>query len=304
MRRVLPAPTWMFLGGAIVLASGLWGQSSVLAVVWRSADRSASKSQYDDHQPAGRMFLNAEPGQKSDGATNVGPAAISLTTADPRYVYSVLSCAIGFGVFLTALALSRACFVVFDGNNGGVRNQQASMATDNGVWIVFCLAAVFVGVVFGFRFQWMQNMLARTFSSLHTTENPENQIVDWVALVVTLTLSVSASVLAWLMHSNSATWTRQLVVRMESLRRLGQNGFYLDHFYAVCVLRVLHGLAEACGFIERCIIEGLLVGSLRRMPTWMGNLLQSLQNGIVQFYALSMILTIAVLLTLLIWLGK
>ena len=303
LRRVLPAPTWMFLGGAIVLASGLWGQSSVLAVVWRSADRSTAESQYDDHQPAGRTFLNAEPGQESDGATNAGPAALSLTTADPGYVYSVLSWSIGCGVFLTALALSRACFVVFHGNNGDVRNKPASMVTDNGVWIIFCLAAVFVGVAFGARFQWMQNMLARTFTSLHTAGKPENQIVDWVALVVTLTLSVSASFLAWLMHSNSTAWTRQLVARMESLRRLGQNRFYLDHFYAVCVLRVLHALAGACGFIERFIIEGLLVGSLCRMPIWMGNLLQPLQNGIVQFYALSMILTIAVLLALLIWLG-
>jgi NADH-quinone oxidoreductase subunit L len=86
-----------------------------------------------------------------------------------------------------------------------------------------------------------------------------------------------------------------------NLYRLSYNKFYIDEiYYALFVLPVL-GLAAFCDFIDRWVIDGTVnLGGI--IPRAVGSLLRTLQAGLVQFYALAMVLGVLVLIgTLLLW---
>jgi len=56
----------------------------------------------------------------------------------------------------------------------------------------------------------------------------------------------------------------------------------------------LRGIAATCNLIDRCIVDGL-VNLVGRIPPLFGGVMRSLQMGLVQFYALAMVLGIVVL---------
>ena len=86
-----------------------------------------------------------------------------------------------------------------------------------------------------------------------------------------------------------------------NLYRLSYNKFYIDEiYYALFVLPML-GFAAFCAFVDRWVIDGTVnLGGI--IPRAVGSMLRTLQAGLVQFYALAMVLGVLVLIgTLLLW---
>ena len=400
LRQVLPTTSRMFLVGAVILASGFWGQSSVLGIVWEAANGMAVKELDSDdgfkrratHNHTGR-FNNQPPvaavelpqaGQQAGSAvgqtlneaqsgqnTHAGPdsemSSISLTATEPGHAYRLLLWVTAFGLFLTAFAIFRTFFRVFYGENREAarplkelddsnksiwrvpltdtrwshnqppmaalkelddsnksiwrvpltdtrrsdnqppmpaRTEAKSLAAGSTALVVFSLAAILIAVAFGVRLRFIDDMLARTFPRIGEVGMLGDQNVTLIALGVTLTVSLSAGVLAWLLVSKSSALPHRIAALMGPFTRLGQNRFYLDDIFELCIVRVLRGLAAVCRFVESFLVEGAFLGFICRIPVWLGRGLQPLQNGIVQFYALSMILTVGVLLFVLLWLGN
>jgi NADH-quinone oxidoreductase subunit L len=85
--------------------------------------------------------------------------------------------------------------------------------------------------------------------------------------------------------------------------RLSANKFYFDEIYAALVVWPLRIVARVCAWFDRWVIDGLvdLAGSI---PVAVGYVMRGLQVGLVQFYALAMVLGMIVLVAArLLWAG-
>jgi hypothetical protein len=77
--------------------------------------------------------------------------------------------------------------------------------------------------------------------------------------------------------------------------KLSRGKFFIDEIYQLLIVLPLRGVAAICYAIDRWIVDGL-VNLVGRVPPMAGGLMRSLQMGLVQFYALAMVLGVLVLL--------
>ncbi len=85
--------------------------------------------------------------------------------------------------------------------------------------------------------------------------------------------------------------------------RLSRDKFYFDELYAALVVWPLRILAAALAWADRWIVDGL-VDLAGRIPPAVGTLMRPLQMGLVQFYALAMVLGVLILVAArLLWAG-
>ncbi len=85
-----------------------------------------------------------------------------------------------------------------------------------------------------------------------------------------------------------------LIGQFISPYKLSQNKFYFDEIYDALVVWPLRILAWVCYWFDRWIVDGL-VNAVGLVPGAVGSLMRSLQMGLVQFYALAMVLGALVL---------
>lgn len=71
--------------------------------------------------------------------------------------------------------------------------------------------------------------------------------------------------------------------------RLSYHKFYFDELYTALIVWPLRILAAVCAWLDRWIVDGL-VNLTGRIPPAVGQLMRPLQMGLVQFYALAMVL--------------
>ena len=85
--------------------------------------------------------------------------------------------------------------------------------------------------------------------------------------------------------------------------RLSRGKFFCDELYAYAIVLPLRFAAAISYWIDRWIIDGL-VNLVGRIPPLIGALMRSLQMGLVQFYALAMVLGALILIaTKMLWAG-
>jgi len=78
------------------------------------------------------------------------------------------------------------------------------------------------------------------------------------------------------------------------LYRLSHGKFFFDELYGALVVRPLEALARLSYWIDRYVID-MLVGAVGQVPVALGATLRALQGGMIQFYALAMVLGLLVL---------
>jgi len=76
--------------------------------------------------------------------------------------------------------------------------------------------------------------------------------------------------------------------------RISQDKFYFDELYQYVIVTPARALAAFCAWIDRYLIDGL-VDLCGVIPRGVGALMRSLQMGLVQFYALAMVLGVLIL---------
>jgi NADH-quinone oxidoreductase subunit L len=83
--------------------------------------------------------------------------------------------------------------------------------------------------------------------------------------------------------------------------RLSRDKFYFDEIYAALIVWPLRIVAGVCYWFDRTVIDGL-VDLAGRLPVAFGHIMRGLQMGLVQFYALAMVLGMLILVAArLIW---
>lgn len=149
---------------------------------------------------------------------------------------------------------------------------------------------------------WLQSVLDfRWLTKLTDFETVHRlQRIGWVRAVDRLASRVG---LGWLASLLGHIALLALVVLAAPLLlgmylspyRLSYGKFYVDELYDAVVVRPLRWLASACYAIDRWLVDGL-VNACGQIPLGIGLLMRSLQMGLLQFYALVMVLGLLILL--------
>jgi NADH-quinone oxidoreductase subunit L len=271
LRRLMPITHWTFLCGALALAgvipfAGFWSKDAILAAAHEQAHHS--------------LFY--------------------------EWMYYIGM----FTAFLTAVYTFRAFFLTFYGeeqvpHEAGHHAHESPPAMTMPL-IVLAVGAFGVGWYFemthGFE-HFLGSTPSLAFKEAVATwpENARGMHWDVAAVSTAIALAgVGVAAYLYLGDQKQATW---LAAELRPLYLLSYGKFFLDQIYFAFIVFPLELLAKLCSVIDRTLIDGL-VNLVGRIPPACGGLMRSLQTGLVQFYAIMMVLGLLVLIGTLMWPGS
>ena len=263
LRRIMPVTHWTFLIGCLTLAgfpllSGFFSKDLILAAI---------------HDREGGLY-------------------------HVLYLVAVLT------ALLTAFYTFRAFFCTFYGEEeippeagDHAHESPRSMTVP---LIVLAVCSVVVGIYFeathGFA-----NFLGQTpsiaYLSHHAHEHAHGGFhwnIMLTSAVVALVGIGTAAAFYWPKRKAVADATHK-VTEAVGVYRLSQDKFYFDEIYEMLFVWPLVALAKLSYWIDRNVIDRS-VNFVGRVPPTLGSTLRPLQNGLVPFYAVGMVLGLLVLL--------
>lgn len=267
LRKVMPVTHATFLCGAASLAaivpfSGFWSKDDIVDTTWEAS-----------HLPNQHLF------------------------------YLVLFLLAMFTALLTSFYTFRAYFRTFTGDQKippeasehahghghGVSYESPSVMTVP--LIVLAVGAVFVGMILG-PTHWLAHFLSRTptYSFLH--HQHAGMELNWGMMLASTVIALSGLGLAYLVYVRNPGAEPRFAINHSTLYNLSQNRFYLDEIYRGIVTMPATMLALLSSFLDM-LVDGL-VDVVGMIPSWIGAALRPIQNGLVQFYALAMVLGLTV----------
>jgi NADH-quinone oxidoreductase subunit L len=265
LRKLLPTTHWTFLCGAAALAgvpllSGFWSKDEILSVTFE-----ASAMEWSMHGIYALLFITA------------------LITAG-----------------LTAFYTFRAYFLTFWGEEkipheaGHHAHESPPIMTVP--LIILAVGAVGVGIVVGnpwthsyqsyLEEYWGKVALAGMGVGDHAHE------INWPVMVVSTLFALGGIAVAYWMYVVQPASAAQLARGLQGPYELSRNRFYIDELYDIFIVKPLSGFTVFCRYFDLYVVDGL-VDLCGQVPRLVGFLFRPLQNGLVQFYALMMVLGLA-----------
>jgi NADH-quinone oxidoreductase subunit L len=161
--------------------------------------------------------------------------------------------------------------------------------------IILAIGAVTIGAAFALT-HWLAHFLARTPSYEKYLAPLPDEGLNWLLMGVSSIVAFAGAGIAYVMYVARPVAQPTEGVPLK-LYELSQNRFYLDELYQATIVGPANALAKFSAFFDH-IVDGLidLIGTI---PSWIGTALRPIQNGLVQFYALAMILGLTVFLVIL-----
>ena len=294
LRKVLPATHWTFLAGALALAgfpglAGFWSKDEILGATHQAGETS------------GRF----------------------------GGVYYLLFLAAVVTAFLTAFYTFRAYFMTFwgelrvppeagshghgghdeahghephaaghdddHGHAAGVAHESPPVMTVP--LMVLAAFAVFVGFAVGPLTNSFAHLLGS--GSIFSGFTAPAHELDWPLMGTSAVVALAGIGLAWLMYVRQTDLPGRLAASARALYELSYNKFHVDELYDYFLVKPLEGVAQFCRIFDQYVVDSLvdIVGNLPRL---LGALFRPVQNGLVQFYALAMVLGLTVFLVALV----
>ncbi len=270
LRKLMPVTCFTFLMGGLALAglfpfAGFWSKDEILGAVHDAGHHAA-----EHHQSLAANLYN-------------GLYWIAVFTAG-----------------LTAFYTFRAFFLTFYGEEripheaGHHAHESPKAMTVPLAILAFC--AVTIGGYFAMT-HGILNFLKLTPSLAYKTiaETGGEPKFHWDVAVASTGVVLLGIALAAFLYLGSLTQANLMARALRPLYWLSSNKFFIDEIYQAVIVWPLQVLAAIGYWFDRYVIDALvnLVGAL---PGGVGWILRSLQNGMVQFYALAMILGLLVLI--------
>jgi NADH-quinone oxidoreductase subunit L len=270
LRRVMPITHWTFLCGAAALAavpfltSGFWSKDEVLA---------------------GLLVAGNERGGVA-GAIYVVVFIFSLVTAG-----------------LTAFYTFRAYFLTFWGEERvppeAGHHAHESPPVMTGPLTVLALGALLVGFFNAEPFTsalgtFLHGKTPHLALALLPQEHfgPGTMALLWT---VSITLTAAGIGGAWWVYVRQPGTAQRIATKAPGLYQLSANKVYLDDVYDRWIVGPLGWFADLCRWFDTNVIDNI-VDLVGRLPGLFGYLFRPVQNGLVQFYAIAMVLGLAVFL--------
>ena len=228
-------------------------------------------------------------------------AAASETTGPFSAGYFTLLLVACLTAFMTAFYTFRAYFLTFWGperipEEAGhhAHESPSSMTTP---LLVLALGAVFVGAALqpfthGFT-DFLGTAPSLNQARLATLAKDVPHHLNWTLMVVSAVLALSGIGAAFALYRNGGAET--VPPGLGRAFALSRNKLYVDEIYTAALVKP----AEVLAFLAR-VFDGFLDALSRliaAVPRFVGHWVRPIQNGLVQFYALSMALGVAVFLS-------
>src|SRR3977135_2836976 len=102
------------------------------------------------------------------------------------------------------------------------------------------------------------------------------------------------------MYARQVGVAGRLAARFQGLYQLSVHKFHLDELYDALFVKPLEGFAEFSRIFDLYVVDGI-VDIIGQVPRLFGYVFRPIQNGLVQFYALAMMLGLTWLLLSLGW---
>jgi NADH-quinone oxidoreductase subunit L len=216
-------------------------------------------------------------------------------------LYQALFWAAVFTALLTAFYTFRAFFLTFHGPERIPPEAGHHAHESPWVMLVPLLGLAAGSVLAGYFFSSIRGFLAETPSLAYHGLPEEPPAAEpgaqGMVMGVSVAVVVAGIALAWLLYIGKQALLPQLTRVMDSVRlyRLSYGKFFFDEIYGWLVVKPLEGLAWLSFWVDRYLIDGL-VNVCGWSPKVVGAALRPLQNGMVQFYALAMMLALLLLI--------
>jgi NADH-quinone oxidoreductase subunit L len=262
LRGVLPATHWTFLCGAAALAgvpllSGFWSKDEILGVT-----------------------LEAGSSEEWQRSVYLALFAVGLITAG-----------------LTAFYTFRAYFMTFWGEERipPEAGHHAHESPPVMLWPLRILAigALAVGAIFG-PTHLFGHFLADHWIVLSVSRSTEPAMPHFNLglMLASGLIALGGIALAYWMYVKKRDIPDRIAAAMPAAYEVSRNRFFLDELYEVFVVKPAAGFAAFCRVFDQYVVDGL-VDLVARIPLSMGHVFRPIQNGLVQFYALLMVLGLA-----------
>ncbi len=305
LRKLMPITCWTFLIGSLALAgvvpfAGFWSKDGILATLYQRAEghyaEAGEEGGSTSDKPAAAAAKIEAADYPSDTENVFGIAG--LTT---RRFHVVLFWAAMFTALLTAFYTFRAFFLTFFGPErippeAGHHAHESPPAMTVPL-VILAICATVVGFVFigwfGRFLSWTPSLSATAnhlIKQIGVDENDHNFVA--VLSSVLAAVGIGGAAFLYLGERRQAT---MLAHALRPLYLLSYGKFFFDPIYDWLVVRPLAALAVISDWFDRWVIDGL-VNLAGAIPPLVGAAIRSLQNGVVQFYALAMILGLLVLI--------
>jgi proton-translocating NADH-quinone oxidoreductase chain L len=265
LRRLLPTTHWTFLCGALALSgfplfSGFWSKDEILSAANQAA-RSAS---------------------------------------DYRAIYLLLFISGVVTAGLTAFYTFRAYYLTFWGEERIPReaghHAHESPPVMTVPLMILAVGAVGAGIVVEPFTHWFSSFLMRTrFVARTGSPEPVEPGLNWTVMALSTVVALSGIAAAWWIYLRQPGLAGRIARQIEGLYQLSLNKFYLDELYDFFIVQPLAGFARFCRVIDLYLVDSL-VDLVGHVPRFVGILFRPMQNGLVQFYALAMVLGLTVFL--------
>lgn len=320
LRKIMPITCVTFVIGSFALAglfplAGFWSKDTILAAVRHAGHPNHSTgSQIDkSHGPAGHdpedhvdaehpeqgVHAGAPPASNLHAQTILAlrsNANLGLAGIPAAIWYRILFWSGTFTAFLTAFYTFRAVFMTFFGElkvpEEAGHHAHESPASMTFPLIVLGSGAAVLGVLLGHLTGIFDGYLGKTVIGAASHHQ-----LDWFVAGVSSFVAIAGILLAFAFYFRPSPMPEMLANLCPPLTRLSRRKFLLDEVFDSWVILPLRGVAALSKVGDWILDSGIVDGLFGGLPREIGRLLRPLQNGLVQFYALSMMLALAVMLT-------
>ena len=314
LRKLMPHTYRTFVIGSLALAglfplSGFWSKDIILSAVRHAGQGHAAAHENDTHGTAAHAATDGhgEHADEAHGHTVAAhadhpkpvPAPIKLLGVAGTTWYTLLFWMGTLTAFLTAFYTFRGVFLTFHGEERippeAGHHAHESPPSMTVPLMILAVGAAALGAVFGHATGWFDGFLDLT---LHGVAG--HHPTDWVVVGLSTVAAVAGIGLAYVLYALPSPIPRRLAEAAPPLYQLSYNKFFLDELYFALILVPTLCLAQLSRFLDWALVDGLVnfVGSI---PGALAKLARPIQNGLVQFYALSMMLALAMLLWALVY---
>jgi NADH-quinone oxidoreductase subunit L len=288
LRRVLPATHATFLCGALALAgfpflSGFWSKDSILAVTWEAGQHNSA---YVVLFVAGMVtaVLTAFYTFRAYFRTFWGELVVPPEAGSHGHVDG--------GQVPAHYADHGPAPAPAAGHAGPVHESPPVMTIPLMILAVFALG---VGLLLG-PTHIFGHFISTTPGLRRGAEHAENYVLMAASGLIAL-VGIGA---AWLMYCKKPDLPGRLARSMAGAYQMSLNKFHVDELYAAFILGPLAVLTFTIRVFDYFLLDRGVIDLLGQVPRWVGALFRPVQNGLVQFYALAMMLGLTVFLLALI----
>ncbi|HBI45483.1 MAG TPA: NADH-quinone oxidoreductase subunit L [Planctomycetales bacterium] len=211
-------------------------------------------------------------------------------------VYFILFIAAMLTAFLTAFYTFRAYFLTFWGEvrvpeeAGGHAHESPAVMT--APLIILAVFAAGVGAALALPpFSLFGNFLLRTPGLVKVPEAAPAYLLMGVSAIV----AAAGIGLAWWMYVRQPGAAAEVAQAIRPAYVLSSNKFFVDELYGYFLVKPVQGFARFLRIMDLQVLDGI-VDVIGNVPRLIGVLFWPIQNGLVQYYALLMLLGLTVFL--------